>query len=91
MPETGCEINGGENGRIGPADVADTFVNLLHGVLVGVGLLIESPEVLHDAQASPPFLGTQKMESCRRIWFFEPHQAEATLAMIVPQRFGDQF
>ena len=37
-----------------------TFVDFLHGVFVGVGLLVESPEVLNDAQASPSFLRDTK-------------------------------
>ena len=40
------------------AYVADAFVDLLHGVFVSVGLLVEASDVLHDAETSPPFLGT---------------------------------
>ena len=47
------EIDGGEDGGVGSADVADAFVDFLHGVLVGVDLLVEASEVLHNAQASP--------------------------------------
>ncbi len=34
--------------RVGPTDVTDAFGDLLHGVLVDVGVLVELPEVLHD-------------------------------------------
>ena len=61
LPESRSEIDGGEDVGVGLTDVADAFVDLFHGVLVGVGLFVETSEVLRDAQASPPFLGTQKM------------------------------
>ena len=55
MLSIGSEIKGGENGLIGSADVANTLIDLLHGVLVGVGFLVESPAILNDVQASPLF------------------------------------
>ena len=56
LPESRSEVDGGENVGVGPADVADAFVDLFHGVFVRVGLFIETSEVLNDAQASSPFL-----------------------------------
>ncbi len=41
LPKSGSEIQSGENGRVGSPDVPDAFANLLHGVLVDVGVLIE--------------------------------------------------
>ncbi len=46
MPESGSEVQGWENGGVGSTDVADAFGDLLHGVLVDVGVLIEFPEIL---------------------------------------------
>ena len=37
------------DGRVCSSDVPDAFANLLHGVLVDVGVLVEQPEVLYDA------------------------------------------
>ena len=56
LPEAGSEINGGENGRVGSADITDALVDFLHGVFVSVGLLVETSEVLNNAQANPSFL-----------------------------------
>ncbi len=51
LPESGSEVQCGKNGGIGPADVADTFGNLLHGVLVNVGVLVELSEVLDNPES----------------------------------------
>ena len=56
LPESRGEIDGGEDVGVGSTDVADAFVDLFHGVFVGVGLFVETSEVLNDAQASSPFL-----------------------------------
>ena len=53
LPKAGSEINGGENGRVGSDDITDALLDLLHRIIVGVGFLIESSEVLNDAQAAP--------------------------------------
>jgi hypothetical protein len=51
LPESRNEVQCGENGGIGPADVADAFGNLLHGVLVNVGVLVELSEVLNNPES----------------------------------------
>ena len=51
LPESGSEIQSGEYGRVGSADVPDAFADFLHGILVDVGVLIEQPEVLHDPES----------------------------------------
>ena len=61
LPESRCEINGGKNVGIGLTNVADAFVDFFRGVFVGVGLFVETSEVLNDPEASPPCFGTQKM------------------------------
>ncbi len=57
LPEAGGEVQGGENGRVGLADVADAFGDLLHGVFVDVGVLVEFPEVLYNPESLALFLG----------------------------------
>ena len=56
LPESGREVDRCKDGRVGSADVADALVNFFHGVFVRVGLFVETPEVLHNSKASPPFL-----------------------------------
>ena len=56
LPETRGEVDHGKNVGVGSVDVADAFIDFLHGVFVRVGLLVETPEVLNDSEASPPFL-----------------------------------
>ncbi len=51
LPESGGEIQSGEYGRVGSADVPDAFADFFHGILVDVGVLIEQPEVLHDPES----------------------------------------
>ena len=51
LPESGSEIQSGEYGRVGSADVPDAFADFLHGILVDVGMLIEQSEVLHDPES----------------------------------------
>ncbi len=41
LPKSRGEIQSGEDGRVGSPDVPDAFADLLHGVLVDVGVLIE--------------------------------------------------
>ena len=57
LPESGSEVDGGEDGRVGSADVGDALINLFYGVLVGVGLCVKASEVLNNPESSPTFLG----------------------------------
>ncbi len=62
LPESRSEVQCCKNGGIGPPNVADTFGDLLHGVLVYVGVLVQFPEVLYNPESLALFLfGTQKM------------------------------
>ena len=56
LPESGREVDGCKDGRVGSADVADALVNFFHGVFVRVGLFVETSEVLHNSKTSSPFL-----------------------------------
>ena len=56
LPESGSEVQCGENGRVGPADVLDAFGNLLHGIFVNMGVLVELPENLNDPETLALFL-----------------------------------
>jgi len=47
----GCEYVG-----VGSANVTDAFGDLLHGVLVNVGVLVELPEILHNVKSLALFL-----------------------------------
>jgi hypothetical protein len=51
LPESGSEVQGGEDGGIGSPKVADTSGEPLHGVFVDVGVLVELPEVLDDPES----------------------------------------
>ncbi len=57
LPESGGEVQGLENGRVGSTDVADAFGDLLHGVFVDVGVLVELPEILYDLESLALFFG----------------------------------
>ena len=48
LPESGGEVQGRENGGVCSADITDALCDLLHGVLVDVGVLVELLKVLHD-------------------------------------------
>ncbi len=41
LPKSRSEIQSGEDGRVFSPDVPDAFADLLHGVLVDVGVLVE--------------------------------------------------
>ena len=56
LPESGSEIQSGEDSRISSADVADAFGDLLHGVFVDVGVLVQFPKVLYYAKSLSLFL-----------------------------------
>ncbi len=51
LPESRSEVQCQENGGIGLSNVADAFRDLLHGVLVDVGVLVQFPEVLYDPES----------------------------------------
>ena len=51
LPEARGKVQSGENGRVGSANVADALGDLLHGVFVDVGVLVEFPEVLYDPES----------------------------------------
>jgi hypothetical protein len=61
LPESRSEVQCCENGGVGSSSVADTFGDLLHGVLINVGVLVQFPEVLYNRSPWPCFFGTQKM------------------------------
>ncbi len=56
LPETGSQVQGRENGGVGLAYFADALGDLLHPVLVDMGVLVELPEVLHNAKGLALFL-----------------------------------
>ncbi len=56
LPETQGQVQGCENGGVCSPDVADTFGDLLHGILVNMGVLVQLPEILHDAKSLALFL-----------------------------------
>ncbi len=56
LPESRSEVQCCENGGIISSNVADTFGDLLHGVLVYVGVLVQFPEVLYDLESLALFL-----------------------------------
>jgi hypothetical protein len=60
LPESGSEIQCGKNGGIGSPDVADAFIDLRHGVLVNVGVLVEFSEVLDDPESLALFLWNEE-------------------------------
>jgi hypothetical protein len=51
LPESRSEVQRRENAGVRPTDVADTFGDLLHGVLVDVGVLVKLSEVLHNPES----------------------------------------
>ncbi len=56
LPESRSQVQCCENVGVGSADVTDAFGDLLHGVLVYVGVLVELPEILHNAKSLALFL-----------------------------------
>ena len=56
LPESGSEIQSGEYGRVGLADVPDAFADFFHGIFVYVGMLVEQPEILYDPEPLALFL-----------------------------------
>jgi len=65
LPESGSEVQCGENGRISCPNVADAFGDLLHGVFVYVGVLVELPEILNDPESLAFSLERRKWVSYR--------------------------
>jgi hypothetical protein len=45
---------------VGSSDVADAFVDPLHGVLVDVGMQVELPKVLNNSETLSLFRGHAK-------------------------------
>ncbi len=56
LPESQGQVQCGKNCGVCLPDIADAFCDLLHGVLVDVGVLVQLPEVLHDAKSLSLFL-----------------------------------
>ncbi len=52
LPESGSEIHCCEDGATGSSNVSDTFDDVLHGVLVSVGICVEGSEILEEPDAS---------------------------------------
>ena len=57
LPESGCEVQGGKDIGVGSSDVTDAFGDLLHGVFVDVGVLVELPEILYNSESLALFFG----------------------------------
>jgi hypothetical protein len=60
LPETGGEVDLGEDGAPGPVDVTYALANIFHRVFVHVGVGIQSPEVLHEPYATISFWQWQR-------------------------------
>ncbi len=56
LPEAWGQVQCGKNGGVRSPDIADAFCDLLHGVFVNVGILVQFPEILHDAKPLSLFL-----------------------------------
>ena len=56
LPESRRQVQCCKNVGVGSTDVADTFSDFLHGVLVYVGVLVELPEVLNNSESLALFL-----------------------------------
>ena len=50
LPESGREVDCGEDAGAGSSNVSDAFGDVLHGVLVDLGFAVECPKILHDAE-----------------------------------------
>ncbi len=61
LPESGSEIQCGEDSGVGPSDVANALGDLLHGVFVDVGILVQLLCKMHNLSPCPGFFGTQNM------------------------------
>jgi hypothetical protein len=51
FPESGSEVQGGENSGISLTDISNAFGYLLHGVYVNVEILVEFSEVLYNSES----------------------------------------
>ena len=80
LPEAGGEINGREDGGVGSSNVTDALIDLLHGILVGVGFGIETSEVLNNSESLARFLGhTEDGRVVRRLGTSDNPQPEPFL------------
>jgi len=60
LPETRSQIEGRKDGGVCPANVANTFCDLLHAVLVDVGVIVQLPEILYNSETLSLFFGHTK-------------------------------
>ena len=74
MPETSREVDRGEQSAAGATDVANALTDVLHGILVHVGLGVQSSEVLDQSNA-PILLGNSKDGAVKLAagWLNDPH------------------
>ena len=56
LPETRGEVDGGEDGQVGSANVTHALIHFVHGVFVRVSLHVEALEVLDNSEATTTFL-----------------------------------
>ncbi len=56
LPESRSQVQCCENVGVGSAYVADVFGDFFHGELVYMGVLVELPEILHNAKSLALFL-----------------------------------
>ena len=56
LPESRGQVKRCENVGVGSTNVADAFSDFFHGVFVNVGVLVELPEVLNNAEPLALFL-----------------------------------
>jgi len=56
LPDTRSQAQGHENGGVGSSYVAEALGDLLHRVFVNMGVLVELPEILHNAKSLALFL-----------------------------------
>ena len=52
MPESGCEVDGGEEQTSGVSNLVDALRDVLHGVLVLQGLAVQGSKVLNHSESS---------------------------------------
>ena len=74
LPETSREVDRGEQSAAGATNVANALTDVLHGILVHVGLGIQSSEVLDQSDA-PVLLGNSKDGAVKLAagWLNDPH------------------
>ena len=60
LQKTGSQIEGQKNCGVCPANVANTFSDFRHAVLVDVGVIVELPEILYNSETLSLFFGHTK-------------------------------